>query len=95
MTAAALGLGFLTRSSTLTGMTEINSRCESCKIRKYTEKHPYSVVASLWRWHTGWCPGWKSYQRALAEQKAAQVRMQGKNSQKQNRKEGKKGKRPS
>jgi len=26
-------------------------------------------MARLWRWHTGWCPGWKAYQAHLAEQK--------------------------
>ena len=25
-------------------------------------------LARLWRWHTGWCPGWKAYQAHLAEQ---------------------------
>jgi hypothetical protein len=25
-------------------------------------------MARLWRWHTGWCPGWKKYQKALAEE---------------------------
>jgi hypothetical protein len=26
------------------------------------------LMARLWRWHTGWCPGWKAYQAYLAEQ---------------------------
>jgi hypothetical protein len=25
------------------------------------------LMARLWRWHTGWCPGWKAYQAHLAE----------------------------
>jgi hypothetical protein len=25
-------------------------------------------MARLWRWHTGWCPGWKAYQAHLADQ---------------------------
>ena len=26
-----------------------------------------SLMARLWRWHTNWCPGWKAYQKALAD----------------------------
>lgn len=48
-------------------MDQKKFRCETCPIRMYTVKHPYSVVASIWRWHTGWCPGWKAYQRYLAQ----------------------------
>lgn len=42
--------------------------CESCYFRRYSERKPHSIVARLWRWHTKWCPGWKAYQRDLAEQ---------------------------
>jgi hypothetical protein len=42
-------------------------KCENCGLRRYAEKRPDSLLARLWRWHTGWCPGWKSYQRWLAE----------------------------
>jgi hypothetical protein len=45
--------------------------CERCPLRRYAEKKPASIVARLWRWHTGWCPGWKAYQKALCA-KAAQ-----------------------
>lgn len=31
------------------------------------ENKPKSFWAKLWRWHTKWCPGWKAYQRQLAE----------------------------
>lgn len=41
--------------------------CEKCHLRAYAEKKPTSFLARLWRWHTSWCPGWKSYQRSLAE----------------------------
>jgi hypothetical protein len=46
--------------------------CETCKIRRYAERKPESWIARLWRWHTGWCPGWKRYQAELARQKAEQ-----------------------
>jgi hypothetical protein len=42
--------------------------CETCPMRKKAESNPKSIWARLWRWHTGWCPGWKAYQKHLAEQ---------------------------
>jgi hypothetical protein len=42
--------------------------CENCALRKRAEANPTKWWAWLWRWHTGWCPGWKAYQRSLAEQ---------------------------
>ena len=47
---------------------EAKSNCESCKLRSYAERKPKSLIAKFWRWHTKWCPGWKAYQRQLAEQ---------------------------
>jgi len=41
--------------------------CATCAIRKKAEANPKSIMARLWNWHTGWCPGWKAYQKALAE----------------------------
>lgn len=41
------------------------SSCEECKMRKLTERKPNSFWAKVWRWHTKWCPGWKSYQKEL------------------------------
>ncbi|AEB68308.1 hypothetical protein MCON_1687 [Methanothrix soehngenii GP6] len=48
-------------------MSEKKHACDSCPLRRYSDKHPDSVVARIWRWHTGWCPGWKAYQVSLAE----------------------------
>ncbi len=42
-------------------------RCGTCPIRLRAEAKPRSLLARVWRWHTGWCPGWKAYQLALAE----------------------------
>jgi hypothetical protein len=42
--------------------------CENCALRKRAESDPNKWWARLWRWHTSWCPGWKAYQRSLAEQ---------------------------
>jgi hypothetical protein len=46
----------------------MSSNCAVCKFRSYAERKPASLIAKLWRWHTKWCPGWKRYQRELAEQ---------------------------
>jgi hypothetical protein len=42
--------------------------CETCAMRKKAEANPKTLMARLWRWHTGWCPGWKAYQAHLAHQ---------------------------
>lgn len=42
--------------------------CQACRFRAYAERKPTSIIARLWRWHTKWCPGWKAYQKSLAEQ---------------------------
>ena len=41
-------------------------RCETCPMRAKAEANPKAFLSRLWKWHTGWCPGWKSYQRFLA-----------------------------
>jgi hypothetical protein len=38
-------------------------------MRKRAEKNPNSIIAKIWKWHTGWCPGWKAYQKELDQQK--------------------------
>ena len=43
--------------------------CADCAWRKKSEEKPKSFMARLWRWHTKICPGWKSYQKALAAEK--------------------------
>jgi len=32
------------------------------------EKDPKAVMSRIWKWHTTWCPGWKAYQKELAQQ---------------------------
>jgi hypothetical protein len=44
-----------------------NMRCATCGIRKMAESNPNSIMSRIWKWHTGWCPGWNAYQNALAE----------------------------
>lgn len=42
--------------------------CENCPMRKKAEANPKAFMSRLWRWHIGWCPGWKAYQAHLAQQ---------------------------
>ena len=42
-------------------------RCETCPIRKKAETKPKSLTGILWKLHTYVCPGWKAYQRSLAQ----------------------------
>lgn len=42
-------------------------RCANCGIRQMVEANPNSIMSLVWKWHTGWCPGWNAYQKALAE----------------------------
>jgi len=49
-------------------MSEQNvPQCGNCPMKKRAEEKPNSFFARLWRWHTNWCPGWKAYQKWLAE----------------------------
>lgn len=43
----------------------IESNCHNCGLRARAEQKPQSLLSRLWRWHTGWCPGWKAYVREL------------------------------
>jgi hypothetical protein len=52
----------------ITPTPEKTFACETCPNRKKAEANPKSLMSRLWRWHTGWCPGWKAYQAHLAEQ---------------------------
>lgn len=42
-------------------------KCANCSMRQRYDKKPGSIISKLWKWHTGWCPGWKSYLRSLSE----------------------------
>jgi hypothetical protein len=44
---------------------QIESRCHTCGLRARVAKRPGSLLAGVWRWHTGWCPGWSAYLKEL------------------------------
>ena len=41
--------------------------CATCKLRARYDRNPRSLLSRLWRWHAGWCPGFKGYVRSLPE----------------------------
>ena len=48
-------------------------RCATCRIRQRAEANPESFMSRLWKWHTGWCPGWKAYVNSLPDERRAEV----------------------
>jgi len=56
----------------MTQTASVESRCHNCPMRTRAEQKPRSLFARMWRWHTGWCPGWKAYVREL-ESKGLEV----------------------
>ena len=42
--------------------------CRTCRMRQAYEKNPRSLMGRFWRWHTGWCPGWKAYVASLSDE---------------------------
>ncbi len=43
--------------------------CETCAFRAKYDKNPKSFLGRLWRWHAGWCPGWRQYIASLSDEK--------------------------
>ena len=50
------------------------SNCEQCQFRARYDRNPRSLLGRLWKWHTGWCPGWKAYLKSLPEDERRRVR---------------------
>lgn len=49
------------------------SNCEKCMFRAKYDRNPRSVWGRIWKWHIGWCPGWRSYVESLPDEKRAGV----------------------
>jgi hypothetical protein len=49
------------------------SNCKNCKFRATYDKNPRSMLGRIWKWHVGWCPGWKSYLKSLSEEDRMQL----------------------
>jgi len=44
-----------------------DSNCANCAFRAKYDNNPKSFLGRIWRWHTNWCPGWKSYMTSLPD----------------------------
>lgn len=49
------------------------SNCEKCGLRAKYDSKPRSILGRLWKWHIGWCPGWKAYVNSLSEEEKEKV----------------------
>ena len=47
--------------------------CEKCAFRARYDRNPGSLLGRLWRWHTGFCPGWKAYLRSLPAEERTKI----------------------
>jgi len=41
--------------------------CANCAFRAKYDNNPQSFLGRIWKWHTRWCPGWKTYLASLSE----------------------------
>jgi len=39
--------------------------CKDCSLRAKYDNNPQSILGRIWKWHIGWCPGWKKYITSL------------------------------
>jgi len=53
--------------NTFEGRITMN-RCQKCGFRARYDKNPRSILGRIWKWHIGWCPGWKSYIKSLPDE---------------------------
>jgi len=44
-----------------------DSKCAHCAFRARYDSNPKSILGRLWRWHAGWCPGWKKFMKSLPD----------------------------
>jgi len=47
--------------------------CKECGLRAKYDNAPESVLGRIWRWHAGWCPGWKKYITSLPDGERIQL----------------------
>ncbi len=52
------------------------SSCDHCKFRATYDNNPKSLLGRIWRWHIGFCPGWKKYLKGLSEEKKQELSAQ-------------------
>ena len=47
--------------------------CPDCKWRAKYDTNPTSFLGRLWRWHAGFCPGWKMYVNSLPDEERIEL----------------------
>ena len=47
--------------------------CEKCKFRAKYDNNPKSLLGRIWRWHAGWCPGWKKFITSLPDEERREL----------------------
>ena len=48
--------------------------CETCRFKENFDKNPRSILGRIWKWHIGWCPGWKAYVDSLPDDKREEMK---------------------
>ncbi len=51
----------------------MGSSCEKCAFRAKHDNNPKSFLGRIWRWHAGWCPGWRSYMKSLPDEERVRL----------------------
>jgi hypothetical protein len=49
------------------------SGCAACSFRARYDNNPKAFLGRLWKWHTNFCPGWKSYMTSLPDQERLEL----------------------
>lgn len=49
-------------------------QCAKCPIRAKYDLTPKSFIGRIWRWHIGFCPGWRKYYASLDIQQQEELR---------------------
>ena len=49
--------------------------CANCSLRQKYETNPKSLIGRFWRWHIGFCLGWKQYFASLPEDEKEDLRV--------------------
>lgn len=47
--------------------------CEKCGFRAIYDKNSKSFLGGIWKWHIGFCPGWKRYILSLPDDERIQL----------------------
>lgn len=62
-----------TNGEEMAGSAEQNQthKCANCSLKARYERNPGSIIGRFWKWHTGFCPRWKSYMKSLSDTERA------------------------